>query len=322
MVKMSIIVTSYTSERMGDIQDLLRSIRNQIEQDYELVYVTERDVNLRNAVEREALTLGLPARVIHNTGPPGLSEARNLGMISASGDVLGFVDDDVLLDKGWTKAVVGAFQRHPDTVGLTGPAYPLWVGTPIEWFPREFDWLIGCTRWFEAHSPIRVSNCWGMNMAFRRRDLLDIGGFSATSLEKSRYLRPGSGFHSDSAFKHGEMAEDVDVSLRILQASKGSLFYIPEMKVFNKVYPYRLSKHYIIARSSWVGYSRRNASRTGRSRNFATRPEDGLLVRVIRTIVNPTKNTPVSLASLKKTYGMMALSLWCVLVGYFLGPLD
>ena len=322
MAKISIVITSYSSERISDIHDLLSSVRNQVEQDYEVIYVTERDTNLWNMVQREVLNLGLPARVIHNTGPPGLSEARNLGIASASSDILGFVDDDVILDRGWTKAVVNAFQKHQDVVGLSGPAYPSWVDGPIEWFPSEFDWLIGCTRWFEADSPVRVSNCWGMNMAFRRRGLLDIDGFSTTSTESSRYLRPGSGFHSDEAFKHGEMAEDVDASLRILQATKGSLYYIPEMKVFNKVYPYRLSKHYIITRSSWVGYSRRNASRAGHSGNFVTRPENALLVRVIRTIVNPAKNAPVSFASLKKTYGMLALSLWCVLVGYFLGPLD
>ena len=284
--------------------------------------MTERDTNLWNMVQREVLNLGLPARVIHNTGPPGLSEARNLGIASASSDILGFVDDDVILDRGWTKAVVNAFQKHQDVVGLTGPAYPSWVGGPIEWFPSEFDWLIGCTRWFTADSPVRVSNCWGMNMAFRRRGLLDVGGFSITSKESSRYLRPGSGFHSDEAFKHGEMAEDVDVSLRILQVTKGTLYYIPEMKVFNKVYPYRLSKHYIITRSSWVGYSRRNATRASRSGNSATCPENALLVRVVKTIVNPTKNAPVSFAGLKKTYEMLFLSLWCVLVGYFLGPLD
>lgn len=42
---------------------------------------------------------------------PGLSHARNSGVHNATGDVLAFLDDDVLVDQGWLDGLVAAYQR-------------------------------------------------------------------------------------------------------------------------------------------------------------------------------------------------------------------
>jgi GT2 family glycosyltransferase len=151
-----------------------------------------------------------------------------------------FVDDDVVLGEGWVAAVEGAFHSFPEAVGVTGPAYPLWVGEKVDWLPPEFDWLIGCTKWFRSEHVVEVRNCWGMNMAFSLKYFEDVGGFS-----------PATGYH------RGKMPEDLELSLRIRRVTGKKLLYVPDMRVWNKIHPYRLSHKYIVARSSYIGYTRR-----------------------------------------------------------------
>lgn len=319
----SIIVTSYSLSRLNDIRDLLRSIRNQTEENYELVYVTERDMNLQRTVAREAQGVGLAACVIHNEGNPGLAEARNLGARAATGEILGFVDDDVILDRGWSKSVEETFKRYPRVVGITGPALPLWVGEPAEWFPKELDWLIGCTKWFDSNVMTEVSNCWGMNMAFRRTALLNAGGFSVESTEGSRYLRPGSELSVGQNLgpKHGMMAEDVEASLRVSGTTGGVLCYVPEMKVYNKVYQYRISTQYVIRRSSWIGYTRRNVSQAVNRKNSSLRFEGAILLRTLRLLIDPRTGQQPTISGFMNRYRILLLTLSSLLIGYFVGPL-
>ena len=50
----------------------------------------------------------------------GESAARNLGLETATGAIITFLDDDNLMDPGWLHAVAWAFERWPDTQVLYG----------------------------------------------------------------------------------------------------------------------------------------------------------------------------------------------------------
>ena len=50
----------------------------------------------------------------------GPAAARNAGLDAATGTVIAYLDDDNLLDPGWLKAVVWAFQQRPETEVLYG----------------------------------------------------------------------------------------------------------------------------------------------------------------------------------------------------------
>ena len=50
-----------------------------------------------------------------------LTEARNLGIARARGDLLFFVDDDTVLPPDYVAAALAGFTAHPEAVGLTGP---------------------------------------------------------------------------------------------------------------------------------------------------------------------------------------------------------
>jgi|GEM_PF-5643869 glycosyltransferase involved in cell wall biosynthesis len=301
-MKLSIVVTSYDLRRRRDIINLLDSIRAQTCDDFEVVYVTERSRLLYDFVKEEIKKRGIRGKVVYNEGNWGLSECRNIGVVHSEGEIVAFVDDDVTLDVGWASVIKNSFEFIDDMVGATGPAIPNWRGVPADWLPVELDWLIGCTRWLSSERPIPVRNCWGMNMCFRKYDIRIVGGFSNST-----------GYH------RGELAEDVDLSLRIRQATSKKLYYLPGMKVSNAVYPYRLRSRFIIERSIWIGHSRHAIKRNSHlDEGFSF--ERSILIGMLKALFRTGRLSSRSdLVAYVKRVEVIIMSLLAAAVGYALG---
>ena len=317
-MQLSIVVTSYDLQRKKDIIDLLDSIQAQVCNDFEVVYITERSRLLYDFVKEAIKKRGIRGKVIHNDGSWGLSECRNIGVKHSEGEVVAFVDDDVILDSNWSCAILNAYKSLDGIIGATGPAYPYWVDGRAGWLPTELDWLIGCTRWFKSNTPVQVRNCWGMNMCFKREAFVKAGYFDVRSTEGSRYLRSASGQRQNEETKQGKMAEDVEFSLRVRKLTDKKLYYLPDMKVLNKVYAYRLSTKFIVERSSWIGYSRRNIGKMTGKGQLAM--ENSLLVSLLHSLVLENRNQSNLIDKLKGTK-VSILALFSMTLGYFLGPL-
>jgi GT2 family glycosyltransferase len=317
-MQLSIVVTSYDLQRKKDIMDLLDSIQTQVCSDFEVVYITERSRSLYDFVKEAIEERRISGKVIHNEGSWGLSECRNIGVEHSEGEVIAFVDDDVILDSNWSCAILNAFKSLDGIIGATGPAYPYWLDNRADWLPTELDWLIGCTRWFKSNVPVQVRNCWGMNMCFAREAFQKAGYFDVKSTERSRYLRSASGQRQHGETEQGKMAEDVEYSLRVKRMTGKKLYYLPDMRVLSKVYSYRLSSRFIVSRSSWIGYSRRNIAKiTGRG-HLAM--ENSLLVSLLHSLVLENHNQSKLIDELRGTK-VSILALFSMALGYFLGPL-
>lgn len=63
---------------------------------------------------------------------PGKSHALNTGVAAATGDVVLFLDDDVLVHPGWTDALVDAALR-PGVGVVAGRVLPRWSAPPPPW---------------------------------------------------------------------------------------------------------------------------------------------------------------------------------------------
>jgi glycosyltransferase involved in cell wall biosynthesis/GT2 family glycosyltransferase len=60
---------------------------------------------------------------------PGLDVARNRAVREATGEVLAFLDDDVVPDRWWLEGVRSAWRDHPDAGAMTGQVLPLELET-------------------------------------------------------------------------------------------------------------------------------------------------------------------------------------------------
>ncbi len=154
---------------------------------------------------------------------PGLDHARNCALYHARGDILAFVDDDVIVDPTWLAAVRGAF-ANPDLSMLTGLVEPLTLDSEAA---RTFEAFGGFGRgylrqWFLAPSRRAIAFRWantgrwgtGANMAFRREALLAVGAFDP-ALDAGT-LSAGGG--------------DLEIMFRILKAG-GLQHYAPHAMV-------------------------------------------------------------------------------------------
>jgi len=237
---LSIVITSYTTDRLKDIFELLDSIKAQAYPRIETNFVVERSVELLDKVKAYAMSNNIPNfKALFNDGESGLSAARNVGIKQAQGDIIAFVDDDVVLFPDWAEQMVKAY-NNDSIIGVTGPAFPSWEDPSMSWFPEEFYWIISCTAWTGWKEVREVRNAWGHSMSFRK-----------DAFEQAELFLNNYGYHK------GPTAEDNEFSFRIKTITGKKLYYYPDIKVWHKVHKYRLSTEFIKERSYWIGYSRR-----------------------------------------------------------------
>ncbi len=127
---------------------------------------------------------------------PGRSWALNCGMMAAMGEILVFVDDDVVIDHYWLVELVRGFSVASNVVCVIGYILPLELETPAQfwyeehcgscWFQEDGGSCWGLTRSIfdlaENHPktplyPYRAGFGGGASMAFTAAFLRSVGGF-------------------------------------------------------------------------------------------------------------------------------------------------
>lgn len=168
----AVVICAYTMERLRDIERAVASVRDQAHPADELILVIDHNEELV-AVARERFH---EARVIVNAGRPGLSGGRNTGIASATSDVVAFLDDDAQADRTWLQKML-SWYVDPSVIAVGGASEPVWRTSRPDWFPIEFDWVVGCSYRGLPTRPAEVRNLIGSNMSFRRHVFDVVGGF-------------------------------------------------------------------------------------------------------------------------------------------------
>ena len=178
------------------LQDAVRAILAQDHQRFSLVVV---DNAPHTGQTREKLAGITDTRMsIVSASRPGLSRARNRGVLAARGEVIVFTDDDAIVDPHWLTAMIDPFTASPYVAATTGIALPLeqrykaqrWFesrgGFPKDMSPRV--WCVGdVPSGLEALGekgdggplfPITTARVGaGVCMAIRRDVLMEVGPF-------------------------------------------------------------------------------------------------------------------------------------------------
>ncbi|MDD9369347.1 MAG: glycosyltransferase [Acidimicrobiales bacterium] len=170
----SVVVCAYTLDRWDLLSAAVRAAALQAHRPWEVLLVVDHNDAL--AVRAREDLAGIGVSVLSNRYGRGLSGARNTGVEQASGEIVAFLDDDAVPEPGWLATLVAPFD-DPEVVATGGVARPAWSEGRPSWFPREFDWVVGCSYEGQAPGVADIRNPLGCNMAFRRAALAAVDGF-------------------------------------------------------------------------------------------------------------------------------------------------
>ncbi|WP_078951658.1 glycosyltransferase family 2 protein [Streptomyces sp. NRRL F-5755] len=198
-VRVSVVICAYTEDRWGDILAAAASVHDQSLPAHETLLVVDHNPVLQERLSAHFASAGRsgPVRVLANAGPRGLSAGRNTGIAESTGEVIAFLDDDAVAERGWLLHFAEGY-ADPRVLAVGGRTEPVWAsGRRPPWFPEEFDWVVGCA--YRGLFPgddgpggphtVRVRNVLGGNASFRREAFEIAGGF-ATGIGRDAGKRP------------------------------------------------------------------------------------------------------------------------------------
>lgn len=145
----------------------------------------------------------------------GFSAQRNIGVKNASGDLIVFIDDDVIVTEKWFDNLLNTFSKEPDLVGVSGAVFP--------YNPS----IVGFCEGVMGHpgGGFRLHNSANGKIIKLSQVSTCNTGFKKLVIEQVNYF--------DEKVKYG--IEDTDISIRITKKfGKDKFGYNPEAVVFHK----------------------------------------------------------------------------------------
>jgi glucosyl-dolichyl phosphate glucuronosyltransferase len=236
-VSVAVVVCTASGEREALLRACVQSLISGIRAPDEILVVVDQNPALLTQLAR---CLPPTARLLR-TERPGNSEARNVGIHAATSDVVAFIDDDAAAEAGWLSSLIEPFEASQHLLGAGGAVVPQWA-TDRRWLPDELLWLVGCTYGGHREDPGPIRNPIGCNMAFRRRELVAIGGFAADFGKRGDAL---------------VICDETEVALRLERAyGQGRIRYVPAARVHHVVPAARIGWKPLVLRCVSEGLSK------------------------------------------------------------------
>jgi GT2 family glycosyltransferase len=175
-----------------DRAEMLRvSLAAVLEVDYEDFEVVVVDNAPSTSDTRDVVAECTDTRVRYLLEPAaGLSQARNTGLLAATGSIVAYVDDDVVMDRNYLRALADAYARDSDVVCVTGLVPSGELRTPTQlYFDERVTWGRNLrARVFRMSEPQKDLPLFpfsigafgtGASVSVRRDAVLALGGFDA-----------------------------------------------------------------------------------------------------------------------------------------------
>jgi len=222
-----------TKDRLLDLEDCIKSITRQTVLPSEVIIVdaSEDKISAENEKNSKAI-LGDKIKLIFLRGEPSTTRQRNIGIDHASGDIVFFLDDDVILEPDYHRKILEVYELKKDeNIGGVMGSFNNYHKT---------KWIEICFRRLFLMQRNEVSGRRGRTqLSFN-----PIGIFKPKTLIRVEYM-PGcicsyyrkvvEEFRFDEALDKYALSEDWDLSYRV--SRKYILYQTPDATLFHKMSP-------------------------------------------------------------------------------------
>ena len=178
-VRASVIVPTYGS-RTAYLRDALLSVESQnvSPDEYETLVIHNGPTDpVADIVASANRSDGPQVRYLREPNV-GLHNARHVGAREARGEILVYIDDDVIAHPDWLGSLLKHFD-DPQIGCVGGKIIPKWEADQPKWF-SQFDLAYQSVLDLgETARELKYPECvWGANMAVRKSAIYGVGGFN------------------------------------------------------------------------------------------------------------------------------------------------
>ena len=238
-----------TRNRCQWLKDTIKSVSNQSlsPDSYEIIVVDNGSIDNTKAVVNTLKKRNrAQVRYVHENRP-GLHNGRHSGLKKARGEILVYVDDDIIAAPIWLEMILKTFAAD-DVALVGGKVLPKWEGEVPQWISLfkneiEFGWTIGYLSLLDfgnASKEIPGKYVFGCNFSVRKDVLVDCGGFHPDGMPEELIQYRGDG--------ETALAQSI-------QARGYKIMYEPKALVYHRVPPKRLTVEYFCRRAFNQGVS-------------------------------------------------------------------
>ena len=236
-IKISVIIPTYN--RSDLLINTIRSLKEQNYIGYEIIVVDNGcSEHIRLLVENQKKDKDTKKCSIRYIRSPdiGLHNTRHLGAKTAKGEILLYIDDDIIADKNLLQEIIKPY--HKANVGCVGGRIlPDWEVEPPEWKNQVPKWYLSILD--DDEGPKEVQWIYGCNFSIRKALLFKVGGFNPDAFgNKKLWWYRGDG--------------EIGLLKKILKAGK-KVIYNPNALVWHLIPKERLTLGYIKERAFKTG---------------------------------------------------------------------
>jgi GT2 family glycosyltransferase len=229
----TVVMATYDMKRWSQLKSAVESLLSDTDLPGHVVISVDQN---RELYEKIRATWPQITTVL-NSDRRGVSTTRNIGAESVKTPFIVFLDDDIQVYRGWLSRLLEPF-ADPTVVGTGGGVVAGWETGRPNWFPAEFDWVVGASYRGMPVSRSVIRNVWAENMAVRAEVFQAVGGF------RSDFGKVGDRSNP----------EDTDLCIRMAASSQAAKWiYVPDAVVEHHVPASRAKWSYFLRRTYLEG---------------------------------------------------------------------
>lgn len=248
--QLSVIICTYN--RAKELKRCLDSLAKQSFKNFEVIII---DGNKKRNIELKKFGHLKIKRFIYTEKE--LAKVRDLGWRKAKGEVVSWIDDDVIVFKDWAKNIVEIFDQNPGIGGVTGPTIVpenLLRNRDIFWFynrsgiwkilARFWNWFFLEGKMYEPGKLLK-SGAWSPGSNFKSclntKELQDVDYLEACNISLRKDLvKKAGGF--DLEYKGVAEWSELDLAIKVKNLGYRLIFspkvktthYISQSGIFSK----------------------------------------------------------------------------------------